>query len=37
MLSLCWKTKQGLRIGGDPEAVVRLSLKMLLVGAALLV
>jgi OmpA family len=36
MLALCWKAKQ-LRSGGDPEAVVRLSLKALLVGAALLV
>ena len=36
MLALCWKAKQ-LRSGGDPEAVIRLSLKALLVGAALLV
>jgi outer membrane protein OmpA-like peptidoglycan-associated protein len=37
MLARCWKAKQ-LRSGGDPEAVVRLSLKALLVvGAALLV
>jgi hypothetical protein len=36
MLALCWKAKQ-LRSGGDPEAVVRLSLNALLVGAALLV
>jgi hypothetical protein len=37
MLALCWKVKQGLRSGGDPEVSLRLSLKALLVGAALLV
>jgi outer membrane protein OmpA-like peptidoglycan-associated protein len=37
MLALCWNAKQGLRGAGDPEAVVRLSLKALLVGTALLV
>jgi OmpA family len=37
MLALCWKVKQGLRSGGDPEGSLRLSLKALLVGAALLV
>jgi OmpA family len=37
MLALCWKVKQGLRSGGDPEASLRLSLKALLMGAALLV
>jgi hypothetical protein len=36
MLTLCWKAKQR-RSGGDPEAIVKLSLKALLVGAALLV
>jgi hypothetical protein len=35
MFALCWKAKQ-LRSGGDSEAVVRLSLKALLTGAALL-
>ena len=37
MLALFWKVNQGLRSGGDPEASPRLSLKALLVGAALLV
>ena len=37
MLALCWKVKQGLRSGGDPEASLRLSLKALLMGAALFV
>jgi hypothetical protein len=37
MLALCWKAKQGRRGGGDPEGSLRLSLKALLVGAALLV
>jgi outer membrane protein OmpA-like peptidoglycan-associated protein len=37
MLALCWKVKQGLRSSGDPEASLRLSLKALLVGAALIV
>ena len=36
MLALCWKVKQGLRGGGDPEASLRPSLKALLMGAALL-
>jgi hypothetical protein len=36
MLALCWKAKQALRGGGDPEVSLRLSLKTLLVGAALL-
>jgi outer membrane protein OmpA-like peptidoglycan-associated protein len=36
MLALCWKAKQ-LRSGGDPEASLRLILKVSLVGAALLV
>jgi hypothetical protein len=36
MRALCWKAKQGLRSGGDSEAVVRLSLKAFLTGAALL-
>ena len=37
MLALYWNAKQGLRGGRDPEAVVRLSVKAFLVGAALLV
>ena len=37
MLTRCWNAKQGLRGGGDPEALVRVSLKAILVGAALLV
>jgi hypothetical protein len=36
MLALCCKAKQGLRGGGEPEAALRLRLKVLLVGAALL-
>ena len=36
MLALCCKAKQGLRGGGEPEASLRLRLKVLLVGAALL-
>ena len=36
MLAMCCKAKQGLRGGGEPEASLRLRLKVLLVGAALL-
>ena len=37
MLALCWKVKRSFRSGADPEASLRLNLKVFLVGAALLV
>ena len=37
MLGLCWNGKQGIRVGGDPEGILRSKITTLLVGASLLV